>query len=136
MDRLSWRHETSSSMSRESRLNSTIELGDRSPMNSQGYADTARANQERIRTGDCLLSSMFLHMLLKRQKKIANDCDMRASSNFLKKFMQDLRGRFLRELTWLYSWQRTGTLNSSPLNQEAFPSNHIVRCKLKRYSAP
>lgn len=50
-------------------------------------------------------------------------------------FEQDLRGRFLRELTWLYSWQRTGTLNSSPLNQEAFPSNHIVRFKLKRYSA-
>lgn len=99
-------------------------------MNSQGYADTPRANQERIRTGDCLLLSMILHMLLKRPK-IVNNCEMRPSINV----EHDLRGRFLRELTWGYSWQRTRALNSCPLNEEAFPSIYTVRFKLKRYRA-
>ncbi len=64
-------------------------------MNSQGYADTARANQERIRTGDCLLSSMFLHMLLKRQKKIANDCDIEQAATFKKNLCKIWEADFL-----------------------------------------
>lgn len=39
------------------------------------------------------------------------------------------------ELTWLYRRQGTRMLNGRPLDEKAFPSNHIIRFELKSHSA-
>lgn len=134
MTRLSWRHETSSSTSRKSILNSTIELGDRiTHEHSRLCWYSSGQPGENKNLGVSPVINVPPHA--PEKTKIVINCELRSYSKVFTKFEQDLRGRILGELTWFYSRQGTRALNGHPLNEEAFPSNHSIRFKLKSYSA-